>query len=64
MSLLHLSHQRRWQDVQIVVSAHTQVAEQLEAVLALFRRAVEEEIGQSWTLDRIVIGPRTLFQKF
>ena len=51
MSLLHLSHQRRWQDVQIVVSAHTQVAEQLEAVLALFRRAVKEEIGQSWTLD-------------
>ncbi len=56
-------YQRRWQDVQIVVSAHTQVAQQLESVLALFRRAVEKEIRQTRTLDRIMVGPRSLFKK-
>jgi len=57
---MNRSYQGGRQDVQVVVTAHTEVAEEFQAVLALFRRAVEEEIGQSWALNGVVIGPGTL----
>jgi hypothetical protein len=53
-------YQRRRQDVQVVVSAHTEVAQELQAMLTLFGSAVEKEIGQTWALNGIMVGPGTL----
>jgi hypothetical protein len=53
-------YQRRRQDIQVVVSAHTEVAQELQAMLTLFGSAVEEEIGQTWALNGIMVGPGTL----
>lgn len=54
------TYQRVGQHVELVVTAHPQVAEQRERVMALFGRALEEHVRQADTLHRVVVRPGAL----
>jgi len=48
------------QDREAVVTAHSQVIQHGQSVLAFLRSAAEEEFSQTGSLDCVVISPRSL----
>lgn len=45
------------------LAPHQQVLDELESVLSLFTRTVQEELGEAWTIHCVLQKVRTLVEK-
>ena len=54
------TYQRDWQNVKFVMAAHTQIGQKSQSVFTFLAGAAEEQVGQSRTLDVVLIGPASL----